>query len=319
MPKVGTLALKAAMKALKPQMGRIDLEHQRMLQDRAVQLCKPGRPTRYMPVTIGDMRAAWEGPTWGVPEDRAVLYCHGGAYLYGSLEYARVIAAKIALAAGVNVLAIEYPLAPEHPFPAALDAAVAAYRHLLALGYHPWNIALAGESAGGNMVLALLLKLKALKLPLPAAAVALSPWCDLLGRGESYRGKAQEDATLDPDAILNAAMMYAAGADQEDPLLSPIGGDFTDCPPILIQCAGDEILFSDAQNIYARLRAQQVDAVLQIWNGLWHVFQCYPVAEAKDAIAHIGRFLRRQLALPAGRGWRVARPFRLIEDTPGRE
>ena len=120
MPKFATLALKAAMKALKPQMGKIDLEHQRVMQDKAVQLCKPGRPTRYLPVEVAGMKAAWEGPVRGAPEDRAVLYCHGGAYLYGSLEYARVVAAKIALAAGLNVLAIEYPLAPEHPYPCLL-------------------------------------------------------------------------------------------------------------------------------------------------------------------------------------------------------
>lgn len=312
MPKFATLALKAAMKALKPQMGKIDLEHQRAMQDKAVQLCKPGRPTRYLPVEVAGMKAAWEGPARGAPEDRAVLYCHGGAYLYGSLEYARVIAAKIALAAGLNVMAIEYPLAPEHPYPQALEAAVAAYRHLLELGFQPGQIALAGESAGGNMVLELLLRLKSLGIPLPAAAVTLSPWCDLGGRGASYRARAEQDATLDPDSIDDAARMYAAGVSLDDPLVSPAFGDFTGCPPVLIQCGSDEILYSDCLNLYRRMRDQGVDVVMQTWNELWHVFQCYPIAEAKAAIAEIARFLRRQLNLPAHRSRAAARPFRVM-------
>ncbi len=215
------------------------------------------------------------------------------------------------MAAGLNVLAIEYPLAPEHPFPQALEAAVKAYRHLLDLGFRPEQIALAGESAGGNLVLALILKLKALNMPLPAAVVALSPWCDLGGRGESYRSRAEEDATLDPDSISDAARVYAAGASLDDPLVSPAFGDFAGCPPVLIQCGSDEILYSDSLNLYFRLRDQGVSAVMQTWNELWHVFQCYPIAESKTAVAEIAAFLRCQLGLPLRRSRGAAHPFRV--------
>ena len=189
---------------------------------------------------------------------------------------------------------------------------MAAYRHLLELGFQPGQIALAGESAGGNMVLALLLRLKSLGIPLPAAAVTLSPWCDLGGSGASYRARAEQDATLDPDSIDDAARMYAAGVSLDDPLVSPAFGDFTGCPPVLIQCGSDEILYSDCLNLYRRMRDQGVDVVMQTWNELWHVFQCYPIAEAKAAIAEIARFLRRQLNLPAHRSRAAARPFRVM-------
>ena len=161
--------------------------------------------------------------------------------------------------------------------------------------------------------MALLLKLKALGVPLPAAAAVLSPWCDLGGRGESYRARAETDVTLDPDSITDAARMYAAGASLDDPLISPAFGDFTGCPPVLIQCGSDEILYSDCLNLYLRLRDQGVNVVMQTWNELWHVFQCYPIAESKTAVAEIAAFLRRGLGLPVRRSRATAHPFRVMQ------
>lgn len=163
------------------------------------------------------------------------------------------------------------------------------------------------------MVLVLMLKLKELGLPLPGAVVALSPWGDLGGRGESFYAKGAVDATLDPDTLLKAACQYTAEENWGNPMVSPVFGDFTGGAPTLIQCTSDEILLSDSQNLYWLLRQQGVEVTLEVWNGLWHVFQCYPIAEAKGAIAEIARFLREKLGITKGGDRAFSKPFRTYD------
>jgi len=243
----------------------------------------------------------------GVPADsitrpaslhhRYVLYLHGGGYRVGSPVTYRHFTWRMADAACACVLIIDYRLAPEHPFPAALDDALAAYRWLLR--QDPKKIVVMGDSAGGGLALALLMKLRDEGLPLPAAAVALSPWTDLALTGASLAQNAAADPMLNAGDLPQAAADYLAGADPRDPYVSPLYGDPAGLPPVLIQVGGDEILRDDAVRMANKLRAANPRTELQVWPMMPHVWQAYaPVMpEARAAIAEIAGFVRRILGV----------------------
>ncbi len=231
---------------------------------------------------------------YAAPYDRHVLYLHGGGFIAGSPAVYRHLAWRIALAAGAQVLSPDYRLAPEHPFPAALDDAVAAYEWLLAEGVEPQQIGLVGDSAGGGLAFSLLLRLRDAARPLPAAVAALSPWTDLALTGASLRRNAAADPMLDVAELPGVARSYLAGADPCHPWASPIYGDLAGLPPALIQVGGDEILYDDAARLAARLDRAGGRARLEIWPRMPHVWHLFaPVLpEARRAIGHIGGFLR---------------------------
>ena len=241
----------------------------------------------------------------GVPADsitrpaslhnRDVLYLHGGGYRVGSPVTYRHFTWRMADAACARVLIIDYRLAPEHPFPAALDDALAAYRWLLR--QDPKEIVVMGDSAGGGLTLALLMKLRDEGLRLPDAAVALSPWTDLALTGASLEENATADPMINAVDLPQAAADYLAGTDPRNPYVSPIYGDPTGLPPVLIQVGGDEILRDDADRMAGKLRAANPQSELQVWPLMPHVWQAYaPVMpEARRAIAEIGGFVRRIL------------------------
>ncbi|HEY1301632.1 MAG TPA: alpha/beta hydrolase [Stellaceae bacterium] len=226
--------------------------------------------------------------------DRRILYLHGGAYCAGSPRLYRDLSWRLAQAAEAVLLAPDYRLAPEHPFPAALDDAVAAYDGLLAEGGDPRRIALAGDSAGGGLVFALLLRLRDSGRPLPAAAVALSPWTDLALGGASLQLNARRDPMLDPRHLPPVVEWYLAGADPREPTASPVYGDCTGLPPALIQVGEDEILRDDAVRMTEQMHAGGAVATLEIWPRMPHVWHTFaPVLpEARRAVARIGAFLR---------------------------
>jgi acetyl esterase/lipase len=199
------------------------------------------------------------------------------------------------------VLAIDYRLAPEHPFPAALDDALSAYRWLLDGGAAPDKILVMGDSAGGGLTLAALLKLRDDSLPLPAAAVALSPWTDLALTGASLKLNARSDPMLNVEHLPMLAQEYLAGADPRLPYISPLYGDLAGLPPVLLQVGGDEILRDDAVRMHERLRDAGCQSELEVWPRMPHVWHAFaPVLpEARRAIASIGAFARRHLASPA--------------------
>ena len=231
---------------------------------------------------------------------RHILYLHGGGYVIGSPSLYRHLTWRLARAVRARLLAADYRLAPEYPFPAALDDAVATYEWLLASGADPHQIVVIGDSAGGGLAFALLLRCRDEgRLPLPAAVVALSPWTDLALTGESLNGNALADPFLDANGIPPIAECYLAGTDPRHPYASPLYGDPTGLPPALIQVGSDEVLRDDATRMADRLAAAGCEVSLEIWPRMphvWHLFASV-MPEARRAISRIGAFVWERTAV----------------------
>ena len=228
--------------------------------------------------------------------DRHILYLHGGAYAYGRPGHYRDFIWRIADAAAATIHVLDYRLAPEHPFPAAVDDAVAAYRWLVTTGADPRRVAIMGDSAGGGLTFATLLRLRDERDPLPAAAVAMSPWTDLTLTNESCVRFAASDPMLSVGPAKVFARWYLADADPKHPYASPLYGDPTGLPPSLIQVGSDEILRDDAVLWGERMRAAGVAAEVEVWPRMPHVWQLFArlVPESQQAVLRIGSFLRSQ-------------------------
>jgi monoterpene epsilon-lactone hydrolase len=247
-------------------------------------------------VSAGGVDGEWIAPA-NAPLDKAILYFHGGGFRVGSVSSHRELIAQIADASGCRVLGINYRLAPEHRFPAALDDALAAYGWMLDQGIASSSIAFAGDSAGGNLVLATMLALRERRLPLPAAGVLMSPWTDLAATGGSYTTRAEADPIHRRPMILALAGNYLGEHDPRDPLVSPLYADLKGLPPLLIQVGDRETVLDDSTMFAEKARAAGVDIELQVWDGMIHVFQMFgaELAEAAQAIASIAKFLNRYL------------------------
>ncbi len=235
--------------------------------------------------------------TPGDPGPGTVLYLHGGAYVSGSLVSHRGVVARLALAAKTTVHALDYRLGPEDPFPAGLDDAVAAFRELDEGGAGP--IAVAGDSAGGGLTLAVLLALRDQGGTQPACGVALSPWADLTQSGETYETRSDADPLLSREGLTESAEMYLGGADPSDPLASPMLGDLSGLPPVLLEVGDGEVLLDDSRVTAERIRAAGGQVDLEVWPEMLHVFQAFPpdlVPEADQSLERVGRFLQHHLA-----------------------
>jgi epsilon-lactone hydrolase len=228
--------------------------------------------------------------------DRVLLYLHGGAYVVGSSLGYRALSSALARSAQARGFALDYRLAPEHPFPAAVDDAVAAYRALLAQGTSPGSIAIAGDSAGGGLTVALLIAARDAGLPMPAAALAISPWADLACAGATMSTKAAQDPSLNREGLLAMAGLYLNGASPQSALASPLYGNLAGLPPLLIQVGSAEILLDDSIRLAARAGEADVAVQLEVWPGLphvWHAF-AFQLSEGRDAIAQAGAFMAAQ-------------------------
>jgi acetyl esterase/lipase len=248
-------------------------------------------------IDAGGVAAEWvKAP--GCATERAVLYLHGGGYAIGSINTHRRLAYDISAASAAAVLVIDYRLAPEHPFPAAVDDAAAAWRWLLQQGFAPNRLAIAGDSAGGGLTIATLVNLRDQKLGLPACAVAISPWVDLEGVGNSMTARAAQDPMVQKDGLLWMAGMYLAGQNAKTPLAAPLHADLKGLPPILVQAGTAETLLDDSTRIAERLHAAGVDVRLSIWPNMLHVFPLFaPVlSEGRDGCLEIGAFIRGRMA-----------------------
>ena len=225
----------------------------------------------------------------------AILYFHGGAYALGSALESVGLAADVARRAGVRAISVDYRLAPEHPFPAATDDAVAAYRALLGQGVPASRIAFVGESAGGGLVAATLVALKDAGLPQPSSATVFSPWADLTVSGASATGKAALDPALTPEALRTRARDYLGDRDPATPLASPIFADLTGLPPLLVQVGSHEILLDDAIRLAARAAVCDVPVDLQVWPEVPHVFQSFAAIldDADHALNAAAAFINR--------------------------
>src|SRR5271165_3323775 len=268
--------------------------HRATVAERWVPNPPPG--IKRIAVDAGGVEAEWVVAPASQPHCY-VLYLHGGGYVVGSPSLYRHLTWRLARAGRARLLAADYRLAPEHPFPAALDDAMAAYKWLLANGADPRQISVIGDSAGGGLAFALLLRCRDEgRLPLPAAIVALSPWTDLALTGASLSGNAIADPFLDANGIPPIAECYLAGTDPRHPYASPLYGDPTGLPPALIQVGSDEVLRDDATRMADRMRAAGCDVVLEVWPRMphvWHLFASV-MPEARRAITRIGSFVAEQ-------------------------
>jgi len=256
----------------------------------------PPRGTEVIAVDAGGVKAERITTPRSRP-DRTILHLHGGAYLFGFPALFRDFTWRIADAARARVLCIDYRLAPEHPFPAALEDALAAYRWLLAEGAEPRHVAFIGDSSGGGLALSSLMRLRDQGSPLPAAAALLSPWTDLALTGRSLSENGPSDPMIPVELMPAAVELYLAGADPRSPLASPLYGDAAGLPPTLIQVGSDEALRDDAVRMAERLKAAGCEVEIELWPRMFHVWQMFAriVPEARAAIAHIGAFLQARL------------------------
>lgn len=278
------------------QNDRLALQELRQRMERIAQFSRPPRSVRVETWSIDGIPSEWVEPRSG-GGDVAVLYLHGGAFCSGSPVTHRHLVGRISHLTGASVLVPDYRLAPEHPFPAALDDAVACYLHLLSRGYSPRRIVIAGDSAGGNLTLSLLVRLRDSGVELPAAAVCLSPVVDLARTDEETRRADAERAPNDPmirmSFVTPMVEEYVRGHDPTDPLISPLFAELGGLPPILVQAGGSELLLTDARSFTERARAAGSDITLEVYPGMWHVWQIFVpyLPEARKAVASIARFV----------------------------
>ncbi|MDY6905371.1 MAG: alpha/beta hydrolase [Thermodesulfobacteriota bacterium] len=251
----------------------------------------------YKPDTLAGVPVEWVAfPE--APANRIMLYLHGGAYAAGSMNTHRNLCGRLAKATEMTVLMVDYRLAPENPFPAALEDAVAVYRCLIAeKDIKPADMVIAGDSAGGGLTLATMLKLKETGEPLPRAAVCMSPWTDLALTGETIKTKAEDDPFLIAEAIGRFAGLYLNGEDAKNPMASPLYGDLSGLPPLLIQVGDRECLLDDSRRLAERAKAADVPVKLETWEGMVHVFQIFAgiATESARAIENIAEFLKSEM------------------------
>lgn len=251
-------------------------------------------------VAVTDTELAGRPALTATPSEGAhgtVLYLHGGGFTIGSPTSHRALVTHLAAASGARVVALDYRLAPEHPYPAALDDAVTATTELLTAAATDGGLAIAGDSAGGGLALSTLVRLRDDGRPGPVAAALISPWCDLTLAGASIRGNAELDVILAEDLLTAWAAGYAADTPLDDPLLSPLGADLAGIPPLLIHVGTDEILLDDARRLARRATADGVAVELHVAEGMphhWHLF-AGTVPESDEAVARVGRWLRHRL------------------------
>ncbi len=253
----------------------------------------PPEGARLEAIDAGGVPAEWVRPE-ATRVDHVVLYLHGGGYVLGSPRTHRLLVARLARACDAQGLTVDYRLGPEHPYPAAVDDAVASYRWLLETGVAPGKIVIAGDSAGGGLTAAALVALRDAGIPLPAAAVCISPWTDLTLTAPSMSSKAASDPMVSRETLAPMAEAYLHGADPATPLASPVFAELAGLPPLLIHVGGREVLLDDATRLAERARAAGVAVTLEAWDEMIHVWHAFSpiIPEADDAVAKIGTFVR---------------------------
>ena len=245
-------------------------------------------------VDTGGVPGEWI-TTPGAREDRVIYYLHGGGYVMGSVNTHREMISRLSRATGARALGINYRLAPENPFPAAVKDAVDGYRWLLSIGIDPHSIVVAGDSAGGGLTVAALVALRDAAVPLPAAGICISPWADMECTGVAKL--AAEGGMIEYQGILKMAKTYVGEAPLRTPLASPIHADLTGLPPLLIQVGGAEELIEDSILLEARAKECGVDVTLETWEDMFHVWHTFApmLPEGQQAIDRIGEFVRETM------------------------
>jgi acetyl esterase/lipase len=233
----------------------------------------------------------------GARDDAVFLYLHGGGYVLGSPATGRHLAAAFSEATAASILSLDYRLAPEHPFPAAVDDGAAGYRWLVNQGIPPERIAVGGDSAGGGLTVSTLLALRDAGDPLPAAGICISPWADLTCSADSYKTKSGADPIITHEDILWMASLYLGDQDPKTPLISPVFADHKGLPPLLIQVGSEEMLLDDSVELDRRAREAGVDSTLEVWDDMIHVWHLFfqMLKEGRDAISRIGEYFKSRI------------------------
>lgn len=296
--------LRRQIKLVKPVLAKFDLQTTRNVQDNLGKFLSRviAGKVEYVPVKGWDEQKA----VWIVPKEEdargCVLYLHGGGYVSGSLGYAKLFGSVLAADCRKKVFCLAYDLAPEHPFPAALNDAFDSYKHMIENGVSPKSIAVVGESAGGGLVFCLMHKLKREGLPMPACVVSISPWADLTLSGASHGMKRRKDVALSTPQLAEMAILYAPN-DLKNELVSPIFGSFEGFPPALIFAGGDEVLLDDARAVRRCYDRARIKARLVVEKGMWHVYPLYRTTESVEAVGIIEEFMDEHICEKArGRG-----------------
>lgn len=281
--------------------GQLDLEADlptlRAVFDEVMAQVPVASDVHQKPSTLGGVNAV-EVTILGTDATNVILYFHGGVYVIGSAAKSVPLVSDLARRTGAKAVTLDYRLAPEYPYPAAVEDARAAYEGLLGQGIAPGQIAFAGESAGGGLAVATLVALRDAGTPLPSCAFLMSPYADLTLSGDTLLEKQAADPTLTPDGLRLRVADYVAGADASDPLISPIFGDLRGLPPLLIQVGSHEILLSDAVRLAARGATADVTTTLEVTPGVPHVFQGFAAVldEGDAALNRAAAFLKTELA-----------------------
>lgn len=246
-------------------------------------------------VVIGNVHAEWIRPS-KMTTQGTILYFHGGGYVIGGVSTHRALVAQVALYCNCDAIVFDYRLAPEHPYPAAQEDSLALYEYV-SQTVPSQKLVFIGDSAGGGLALSTMLKLRELGKPLPAAAVLFSPFADLTGSGKSVKEKAADDPVIESSLISLWAGWYAGGHPKTDPMISPVFADFQGFPPMLIQVGTDEVLYDDSVRVSERAKAVGVDVKLDVWKGLFHVWQAYYawLPAARRALRLAGSFVKEKL------------------------
>lgn len=268
-----------------------DIEKKRQSQERWGMILGNTKDINYQELVLENMQAEWVKVNRPHSKEKVILYCHGGGFTAGSAKYARTVTSKLAMATSMGVFVFDYRLAPEHPYPAALEDAMEAWNYLMLQGYGAKDVIVAGDSAGGNMALALVLKLKEEKRMLPKGVVLFSPWTDLTCSGASLEERGAMDPVLTLEYLHGMREAYAKGQCFEEPYLSPLFGDLKGFPPTYIQVGENEILYSDAERLYEKLCTEKVMARIEKFDKMWHVFQMSPVKTSQEAVNKCAEFI----------------------------
>jgi phosphinothricin tripeptide acetyl hydrolase len=279
-----------------PPLQGDDIHSMRASMDALTGALPPPEGVTLEAADAGGVPAEW-ATLDGADSEATIVYFHGGGYTLGSIQSHRPLMARLARATGARMLSVGYRLAPEHPYPAAVEDALAAYRFVLASGVPPSRIAIAGDSAGGGLTAACLVALRDAGDPLPAAGVCISAWLDLSLAGESWRTKADVDPLVQYPQLEMMARAYLAGADPKTATASPLFADLAGLPPLLVQVGSSEVLLDDSTGFAERARAAGVEVELDVWDDMIHVWHAFAdlLPEAREAIDGIAAYLAKRL------------------------
>lgn len=269
----------------------VDIEKHRQSQDHLGILFGNNKEVSIKEIELEGIHGEWISVNRAHMKKYIILYCHGGGYSTGSSLYARTLTNKLATSTSMDVLCFDYRLAPEHPYPAATEDAMKIWNYLMLLGYGARDIIVAGDSAGGNMALSLVMKLKMENRLLPRGIVLMSPWTDLTSSGKSHITKADIDPVLNANYINEMIENYAKGENLKDPLISPLFGSYEGFPPTYIQVGSNEILLNDSTMLHKKMVKENVSVKIDVFKGMWHVFQMSPFKTAYEAMDKNAEFI----------------------------